>query len=100
MKKDASPLLKEAYAKNAELHGILSSPKRLEILNAIKRSPMSVTELAEMLHVAKANVAQHLALLRYAHVVACERKGKRVFYSLVNEKFTDPIKILETLLKD
>ena len=55
---------KTLYELQSEVCKTLASPKRLEILNALKDGEKTVGELVEILGVPKANVSQHLAVMR------------------------------------
>jgi DNA-binding transcriptional ArsR family regulator len=64
----------------------LSSPKRIEILNALKDSEKSVSELVEILGVPKANVSQHLAVMRYKGILKARREENNIYYSVSSQK--------------
>jgi ArsR family transcriptional regulator len=94
-----SPYPKETYERNAEIYKILANPKRLEILNILKSNEISVDNLAREINIRKANLSQHLALLRHTRLVKIRRDGKRIFYSIVDPKIVEPCKILHDLAK-
>lgn len=66
----------------AELFKILSVDKRIEIIELLKKDPMSVNALAESLGVTQSAVSQHLRVLKAAGLVRDERQGYWIFYSL------------------
>ncbi len=92
-----SPLPKEAYEKNALIYKILSNSKRLEILNILKKRETSVEEILKITHLPKANLSQHLALMRHSGLVVPRREGLRIFYHVVDPRIVDPCKILHDL---
>jgi ArsR family transcriptional regulator len=92
-----SPLPKEAYDKNAMIYKLLANPKRLEILNILKRKETSVEELLKITKLPKANLSQHLALLRYNGLVVPRREGLKIFYKIVDPRIVEPCKILHDL---
>lgn len=85
------------YRKNAHIYKILANPKRLEILNMLKLKEHPVEDLIEVLGVSKANVSQHLALLRHSGLVVSRRKGLNVYYRIVDPRIVEPCKILHGL---
>ncbi len=91
------PLPRTAYQKNAETYKILANPKRLEILNLLREQEMSVEQLIKTLGVAKANVSQHLALLRHAKLVTVHRKGLNGYYNIIDPRIVEPCRILHQL---
>src|SRR3989338_4150394 len=94
-----SPLPKEAYYKNAEIYRVMANPKRLEILNLLAIWEMSVDEIAEALRISKANVSQHLALLRQTRLVVVRRKGLNAFYKITDPRIVKPCHIFHDLLR-
>ena len=76
----------EPFVKQAELLQALAHPKRLEILNLLAQTSLTVTQIYSMLDLPQANISQHLIVLRQAGVVATKRNGKEIFYKLRNQK--------------
>ena len=93
------PLPRIAYEKNAEIYKILANSKRLEILNLLREQEMSVEELIKTLGITKANVSQHLALLRHARLVTVRRDGLNGFYNIIDPRIVEPCRILHQLSK-
>lgn len=93
-----SPLPQEAYQKNALIYKILANSKRLEILNILKKEgETSVELLLKVTKMPKANLSQHLALLRYNGLVQTRREGLKIFYRIVDPRIVEPCKILHNL---
>ncbi|MEK7607610.1 MAG: metalloregulator ArsR/SmtB family transcription factor [Patescibacteria group bacterium] len=92
-----SPLPKEAYSKNALLYKILANPKRLEVLNILKKKETSVEDLLQITDLPKANLSQHLALMRHSGLVVPRRHGLNIFYRIVDPRIVEPCKILHEL---
>ncbi|MBI5468856.1 MAG: winged helix-turn-helix transcriptional regulator [Deltaproteobacteria bacterium] len=69
----------------AELFKILSVDRRIEIIELLKKDPMSVNVMAEALGVTQSAVSQHLRVLKSAGLVSDERRGYWVYYSLNRE---------------
>ncbi len=92
-----SPFPREVYTRNAEIYKLLANPKRLEILNLIQFRELSVEKLRKSLKLPKANLSQHLALLRHARLVRARRKGLNTFYKISNPRIVEPCRILRAL---
>lgn len=92
-----SPFTKSTYEKNASIYKILSNPKRLEILNLLKKQELAVKKLVKILKLPKANVSQHLALLRHARLVFVRRNGLSAYYKISDPRIVKPCKILHDL---
>lgn len=90
-------LPKIAFINNAKIYKLLANEKRLEILNNIKHEERCVDNLVKILGVSKANVSQHLALLRHAGLVTARREGLNVYYKIVDAEIVKPCVILYNL---
>ena len=66
----------------ADLFKILSVDKRIEIIELLKKDPMNVNALAEVLGITQSAVSQHLRVLKGAGLVKDERQGYWIYYSL------------------
>ena len=77
----------EAVASWAQRFSLLADPGRLSLLVCIKAAgPISVTDLAVASGMNDTTVSQALRLLRAAGVVAAERDGRVIRYSLAEEE--------------
>lgn len=94
-----SPFPKETYERNALIYKILANPKRLEILNLLKQKELPVEQILKVVKIPKANLSQHLALLRHNRLVRVRREGKRIFYRIVDPRIVEPCRILHDLHK-
>jgi len=78
----------------------LASPKRIEILNALKEGEKTVSELVEILGVPKANVSQHLAVMRHKGILKFRREGINMYYSVSNRKVIDACLLMKEVLME
>lgn len=72
----------ERYRLHAELCKVLTDPKRLVLLDALRSGEGSVGELAATIGSTLANTSQHLAVMRAAGLVEGHRDGTTVRYRL------------------
>lgn len=89
---------KTLYEMQADLCKIMSSPKRIEIINALKEGEKSVLELVNILGTPKANVSQHLSIMRLKGILKSRRSGVNVFYSIANQKVVTACAIMRDVL--
>ncbi|OGY25638.1 MAG: hypothetical protein A2Z24_00570 [Candidatus Woykebacteria bacterium RBG_16_44_10] len=75
---------KEALSLDSSLYKVMSHPTRLTILNLLKKGEISFENLNKRLRVRKANLSQHLAILRQHKLVSVRRKGQYAYYRSVN----------------
>src|SRR5262245_6549934 len=67
----------------AELLSALAAPERLRIIRLLRSGPRNVSQIAEQLDMPAVNLAHHLSILRHAGLLANEKRGRFVIYSLV-----------------
>ncbi len=89
---------KEVFILQAEICKTLANPKRLEIIAALKEGELSVGELVERLGITKANISQHLSVLRQRKVVSTRRDGVNIFYSINNPKIIEACALMKSVL--
>lgn len=89
---------KTIYDMQAEVCKILSSPKRIEIINALKDGEKTVTELVELLGIPKANVSQHLSIMKLKGILNSRREGVNIYYSIANPKVVQACTIMKEVL--
>lgn len=87
-----------------ELHATLckaiADPKRLLIIEALRRGPRTVGDLSTDLGLSQSNVSQHLAILRQRGVVRAQRAGNNMLYSLPNKKVLQAVDLLREVMAD
>ena len=91
---------KTLFELQAEVCKTLSSPKRLEILNALKEGEKTVSELVEILGVPKANVSQHLAVMRHRGILDSRRDGVNIYYRVANSKVIKACLLMREVLTE
>jgi ArsR family transcriptional regulator len=62
----------------------LGEPNRLKLLSQLEEGPKSVSELMEATGLMQANVSRHLQTLTDAGLLARERRGPAVIYSIAD----------------
>jgi ArsR family transcriptional regulator len=91
-------LERELYQMQAEIAKVLANPVRLRALNLIGNREVAYGALLDDLGVSKANLSQHLAVLRKAGVVSVRRQGVHVYYRLTFPEITDLCAAMRELL--
>lgn len=89
---------KKIYELHAEVCKTMSNPKRLEIINLLRGGEKSVDVLASKMNIRKANLSQHLALMRGKRIVETRREGTSVYYRLANPKVVKACDIMREVL--
>lgn len=84
----------------AKLFRGLADPSRLAILEALRRGPLSVTEIVGATGLSQPNVSGHLACLYECGLVAREQQGKYVRYRLSDGRVAALLRMGDELLAD
>jgi ArsR family transcriptional regulator len=91
---------KTIFELQAEVCKTIASPKRLEIIHALKNGEKTVTDLVSILGVPKANVSQHLAVMRHKGVLKARREGVNIYYSISNPKVIKACMLMKEVLTE
>ena len=90
----------EIYVMHSEICKTLANPKRLEILIALQAGEVSVADLVKQLRLPKANVSQHLGVLRARGVVKTRRDGLTVYYRIASPKIIRACNLMREVLME
>jgi ArsR family transcriptional regulator len=88
------------YELQADVCLALANPKRLQILNLLKNGELSVAEMTNIMFIAKANLSQHLTILRQKGIILARREGTTVYYRIVTPKIIEACSIMRTVLME
>jgi ArsR family transcriptional regulator len=91
---------KRIYKMHADMCKVFTSPVRIEILNLLGEGERTVSELVELTGLRQPNVSQHLNVMKEKGIVATNRVGNKVFYSLTNPKISEAFRIIKQILED
>ena len=73
------------YRDAGELLRAVTAPVRLAIVDLLADGPLCVHDLVDALGIPQPLVSQHLKVLRSARLVATDRRGREVTYTLVDD---------------
>jgi len=84
----------------AEVFTALADPTRRHILEALRKEPKTVGELAEGQPVSRPAVSQHLKVLQSAKLVSVQPQGNRRVYAIKRDGLDDLRTYLESFWSD
>ena len=84
----------------AKLFRGFADPSRLSILQSLRESEHTVTELVEMTGFTQPNVSNHLSCLRDCGLVAVRQQGRYAYYSLSDDRVAELLLLADELLAD
>ena len=76
------PKIKARYETRAQIIKAMSHPTRLFMVDELSKGERCVCELTEMVGDDMSTISKHLSILKNAGIVADEKRGTQVFYSL------------------
>jgi ArsR family transcriptional regulator len=91
-------LEQEVNLLHANICQALADPKRILILYALHEGPRNVTELTELIDVPQPTVSRHLKVLRERRLVATDREGTSIRYSLADDRVIDALDTMRAVL--
>jgi ArsR family transcriptional regulator len=86
------------FQMHAEVCKSMANPTRLKIMNLLREGEKSVEELKKRLNLPKANLSQHLSILRQRKIVSTRRAGLNIYYKIANPKMIKACDILREVL--
>jgi len=92
--------MEEIYELQADVCKIFSNAKRLEIISILKDGETSANELLEKTGLSKANLSQHMAVLRAKGVILTRREGITVHYRISNPKIIQACNLMREVLTE
>jgi DNA-binding transcriptional ArsR family regulator len=88
------------FEMHAQVCKVFASPKRIEIINALRGGEKSAGELVDILKISQPNLSQHLAVLRDKGVVKIRKQGQSIYYKIANPKIIKACDLMREVLMD
>jgi ArsR family transcriptional regulator len=90
--------MKQIYELHADVCKTLANPKRIEIINLLRSGEKSVAWLLKETSLLKANLSQHLSVMRQRGIVKNRKEGLSVFYRITNPKIVKACDLMREVL--
>lgn len=84
---------------HADICKALANPWRLRLIHALMRGERPVADLILELGAPKANISQHLAVMRAKGVVESRRQGAHVYYRLADSRIVEAFRLMREVLR-
>src|SRR3989304_9143802 len=91
-------MTQDLFDLQADICKTLASPARLRILDALREGELSVGEIGEAIGARKANVSQHLAVMRQRGIVDGRRCGTHIYYRPASPKIIQACQLMREVL--
>ena len=90
--------MEKIFELHADVCKVFSNAKRLEILNTLRQREMTASELIEKIGLSKANLSQHMSVLKSKGVVLNRREGVNIYYRISNAKIIQACDLMREVL--
>lgn len=88
----------QVFQLQSDICKVFSHPKRLQILCLLKAGEQGFGDLQEATGLSKANLSQHLTILRQRGVVLARRDGQHLYFRVANPKITQACELMHDVL--
>ncbi len=92
--------MEKIFELQADICKTFSNAKRMEIIHVLKEGEMSAGDLIEKIGLSKANLSQHMSVLKSKGVVVSRREGLSIFYRISNSKIHEACNLMREILLD
>ena len=89
----------QIYERQVGICKAFANPTRLRILDLVAKRGYPASDLQSRLSISKANLSQHLAVLKAAGVVTTLREGKKVYCYLAIPEVKQACQLIRNVLR-
>jgi len=82
----------------ADICKIFANDKRLGIINLLKDTEMSNSELMQKTGLSKVTISQHMNVLKSKGVIVVRREGVQLYYRIANHKIIQACNLMREVL--
>ncbi|MBI5400219.1 winged helix-turn-helix transcriptional regulator [Candidatus Saganbacteria bacterium] len=90
--------MKQLNEMHAEVCKTLANPKRIEIINLLGNKELPVSKLLQKTGLLKANLSQHLSVMRTKGIIKARKEGLTVYYRIANLKIIKACDLMREVL--
>lgn len=89
----------EVFERQARICKAFANATRLQMLDFLGKRDWAASDLQEQLGISKANLSQHVAILKAAGIVGTRRKGRQVYFSLTMPEVKNACRLIRDVLR-
>ena len=98
-KRGSNAIEAEVFERQARICKAFANATRLQMLDLLGRRDWAAADLQQQLGISKANLSQHLAILKAAGIVGTQRKGGRVYCTLAMPEVKSACHLIRNVLR-
>ena len=89
----------EIFERQARICKAFANATRLRMLDFLGKRDWAASDLQEQLGISKANLSQHVAILKAAGIVVTRRKSGKVYFSLIMPEVKSACRLIRDVLR-
>ena len=89
----------EVFERQARICKAFANATRLQMLDFLGKRDWAASDLQAQLGISKANLSQHVGILKAAGIVGTRRKGRQVYFSLVMPEVKSACRLIRDVLR-
>ncbi len=90
--------MEKIFELHADVCKVFSNAKRLEVLNILRDKEMTASDMIGKIGLSKANLSQHMSILKSKGVVVSRREGVNIYYRISNSKIIQACDLMREVL--
>lgn len=90
----------QLYEMHADVCAALGHAKRIQIIDLLQDGEKSAGTLGRELEIPKANLSQHLKVLKTSGIVSTRREGVLIYYRITNPKIVSACQLMREVLME
>jgi ArsR family transcriptional regulator len=90
--------MERIFELHADVCKVFSNAKRLEVLSTLRDKEMNASELIDKTGLSKANLSQHMSILKSKGVVVSRREGVNIYYRISSPKIIQACDLMREVL--
>ena len=98
-RKNGNGVEREIFERQSQICKAFAHPIRLQLLDLLGKRVRTASELQAELGITKANLSQHLAILRAAGTVTARRNGRHLDCALAIPEIKDACQLIHKVLR-
>jgi ArsR family transcriptional regulator len=91
---------KRVYELHADVCAVLGNPKRIQIIDLLQNGEKKAGTLAREMGIPKANLSQHLKVMKSRGILQSRREGVTIYYRIANPKIVTACQLMREVLME
>ena len=89
----------QVFERQANICKAFANPTRLQMLDLLGKRDWVAGDLQRQLGISKANLSQHVAILKSVGIVGTRREGRQVYFSLLMPEVKSACRLIRDVLR-